>query len=393
MTLSDNVIIEGLRTPVGKLRGTLAEVDAYRLGSAVMKEVVDRAGINASEIDDVLFGNLIALPGNVARVAALDAGLPETVPAQTVDRQCASGLETMNIASALIEAGAGSLYLTGGTESMTRAPHYLEKSPAAFSAAPPRFLPAQLSPPQTGDPGMVQTAHNIAERYGVSRERQDEFAAASHEKALRAADSGIFDGQTVEIRIPATRKREEIVFSRDESPRPGTAPETLARLRPILSPESTVTAGNSCPMNDGAAALLVCSREYARKNGLAWKAGIRAFATAGCDPHYMGMGPVFAVRKLLERTGLGLRDIDLIELNEAFSAQSLACIDELGISDEQLNPNGGAIALGHPLGATGAILAVKLIHEMQCRKSRYGIVTMCIGGGQGIATLFENNLQ
>lgn len=376
---NDAVIIDGIRTPVGKLRGSLSETDAYQMGAVVLKELLRRNAWQPEKLDDIILGNLLALPGNVARVAGLEAGVPDSVPAQTIDRQCASGLEALNLAAVQIAARRGSAYIAGGTESMTRGPYYLEKAARPFSPRPPRFLPAMLAPPSVGDPSMVETADNVARRFAVTREEQDAFAVESHRRALKARESGTFESQL--LPLPE--------LTADESPRAGTSLEKLAALKPILAPDSTVTAGNSCPMNDGAAALLVTSRAAAEKEGRPWLGRLVDYTVTGLDPEIMGLGPVSAVNKLLDRTGLRLKDIGLIELNEAFAAQSLACIRELGLSTEQLNPNGGAIALGHPLGATGAILAVKLLHQMKAAGIRYGIVTMCIGGGQGAAALFE----
>jgi len=390
MKSTDNqpVIVAGLRTPLGKLKGSLGGTDAFQMGAAVLKGVLDRSGWNPANLDDVIMGNLLALPGNVARVAALEAGIPQEVPAQTVDRQCASGLEAVNLAAALIQAGRGTAYLAGGTESMTRGPYYMEKSSQPFSPRPPRFLQAQISAPSVGDPSMIQTADNVARRYEIGREEQDRFALESHTRALKARDTGVFAGQIIPAPFfcspPGAPE-----MTQDETPRPETSMDKLAGLKPLLGGDSTVTAGNSCPMNDGAAALLVTSRGEAEKKGYPWMVRLVDYAVSGLDPHYMGLGPVYAVRKLLARTGLALKDVDIVELNEAFAAQSLACIRELDISPDQLNPHGGAIALGHPLGATGAILAVKLIHAMEASRARYGVVTMCIGGGQGVAALFE----
>ncbi len=384
------VFVSAVRMPIGKYGGMLSNYKDYEMGALVIAEAVKRSRINPREIEDVYFGNLLGLPGNVAKVAAMKAGLPENVPAVSIDRQCASGLEAICIASAMIQTGIGDLYIVGGAESMTNKPHYLEKAKKSYSMQPPKFLQAMLAPPELGDPTMGETAENVLNRYKISRHEMDEFALRSHILALKAIEEGIFEEQTIPVTIKVGK--EEKITTMDECPRKETNIERLSTLPALFRKDGNVTAGNSCPMNDGAAAAVLMSREKADKEGYSYMGVVKGFASIGLDHNVMGLGPIYAVRKLLEKTKLNIQDIGLFELNEAFSAQSIACIRELDLDMDRVNVNGGAIALGHPLGATGTILTTKLLYAMKQRKVQYGIVTMCVGGGQGAALLIENDI-
>lgn len=377
------VVAAAVRTAVGRDGGVFRDVPAYRLASAVIKEAVARAGIDPDMIDDVYFGNCFSEDGNLARVAALDAGLPLSVPGMTLDRQCGSGLSAINLAAQAIQAGAGSVFVAGGAENLTQRPFMLRRTKRAFDRRPPEFLRLRLAPEAVGDPPMGITAENLAERFNVTREEQDAYALRSQQRMAQAVESGYFVHQILPI---ATT---EGVIDRDEHPRPDTTIEALAHLRPAFKPDGTVTAGNSSGINDGAAALVVVEERLAERLGLPILGSIRSGTVVGVDPNIMGIGPVPAVTRLLAQTGHRLDDIDLIELNEAFAAQVVACNRELHLDADRLNVNGGAIAHGHPIAATGAILTTKLLYEMTRRDVHRGIVTLCIGGGQGIATLFE----
>ena len=362
--------------------------------------LIERSGIDAALVDDVYLGaaNQAGEDNrNVARMSALLAGFPETVPGATVNRLCASGLEAINIASRMIEAGHGDVFIAGGVESMSRAPYVLSKSETAFGRAQElydtsigwRFVHPRMKEMGHTDPLGI-TAENVARAYEISRQDQDEFALQSQQRWAAADEKGLFADELISVEVPQ-RKREPIIVSSDEHPRPGTTLEALARLRPAFAQDDlgTVTAGNSSGVNDGAAALLLVEAERAKALGLTPLAYVGASASAGVAPSSMGMGPVPAVRKALDRAGLSLDEIGLIELNEAFAAQSLACCRELGLDQERVNVNGGAIALGHPLGCSGARLVTTLVHEMQRREVRHGMASLCVGVGQGLATVFE----
>ena len=386
--MGEPVIVSAVRTAVGRVGGGLAALQAHEFGAVVIRAALERAGLEGAEVDDVILGNVLSGGGNIARLTALEAGLPVTVPGMTVDRQCGSGLQAIVLAASLIRAGQGGIYVAGGTESMTRAPFLMERPATAFPRTPPRFLRFQLAPESIGNPPMGITAENVAERYGISREEQDAFALESHRRAVRALQAGHFQEQIVPVAVPAG-KGQTVAFARDEHPRPDTSLEKLGALPPVFKAGGTVTAGNSCGINDGAAAVVVMDAAEAERRGLRPLGRIVGWAVAGVDPNFMGMGPVPATRKVLEATGTPLEAVDLIELNEAFAAQALACIRELGLDPERVNPDGGAIALGHPLGATGAILVTKLLYALARMGGRVGLVTACIGGGQGIAALIE----
>lgn len=386
--MREAVIVSAVRTPIGKYGGALAKFEGYELGGIVVKEAVRRAGIDPSEITEVYMGNAEGAPGNIGRVIALEADLPMTVPGIQFDRQCSSGLETICMAAAMIESGHGDIFVAGGAESQTNNPYFMTKTPRPYSYMYPSFNFVMMSPPKVGNPDMGITAENVFEKYPyLTREKMDEFAYQSQMKAVKAIENGVFKEQIVPITY--THKGKEITIDTDESPRAETTMEGLAKLRPVFKKDGQVTAGNSCPQNDGAAAVVMMSADKATELGLKPLLKVTGFASAGVDPAMMGIGPIKAVRKLLDVTGVSLDDVELIELNEAFASQSLACIHELGFDPERVNPNGGAIALGHALGATGCVLTTKAAYAMQNAKRKYCIVTMCVGGGEGSAAMFE----
>ncbi|MGX6441680.1 thiolase family protein [Neobacillus sp. K501] len=384
----DAVIVSAVRTAIGRQGSALATVPAHVFGAEVIKEAVKRANIDPEIIDDVLFGNVLSGGGNIARLTALQTGLSINLPGLTVDRQCGSGINAINLAAQAIWAGDGDVYIAGGTESMSRAPYLMERPEKPYSASPPSFTNLKVSTDEIGDPPMGITAENLAEKYKITREEQDEFAYLSQQRMKIAMEEGRFDEQIVPITIPV-KKGAPIVFKTDEHPRPQTSLEALSKLQPAFLKGGTVTAGNSSGLNDAASALVIMSREKAEELNLTPLAVIRAYAVAGVDPNIMGIGPVPAVRKVVEKSGISLEKIDLIEFNEAFAAQVLACNRELNMDLEKVNVNGGAIAHGHPLGATGAILATKAVYELKRTNGRYALLAACIGGGQGIATIIE----
>ena len=396
-------IVDAVRTPIGRYGGALAAVRPDDLAALAIRAVVDRTGIDPALIEDVILGcaNQAGEDNrNVARMSALLAGLPVEVAGQTVNRLCGSGLQAINAAAHAIGAGDGDVFVAGGVESMTRAPYVMGKAEGPWDRGARelqdttlgwRFINPTLSAlyyPYT----MGETAENVVERYGdvrdVTRDRQDAFALRSHERAVAAIEGGLFDDQLVPVTIPQKRG-EPVVVSRDEHPRADTSMDALAKLRPAFRDGGSVTAGNSSGINDGAAATLVVEAERARSLGLEPLARVVSSAVAGVDPAIMGIGPVPAARKAIARAGITVSDLDLVELNEAFASQSVVCMDELGLDPEKVNVNGGAIALGHPLGASGARLVTMLVHELRRRGGRYGLATMCIGVGQGIATVVE----
>jgi 3-oxoadipyl-CoA thiolase len=396
-------IVEAVRTPVGRYGGALASVRPDDLAAIAIKAVVERSGIDPGLIEDVILGcaNQAGEDNrNVARMALLLAGLPVEVAGQTVNRLCGSGLQAINAAAHAIGADDGDVFVAGGVESMTRAPYVMAKADAAWDRGARelqdttlgwRFINPKLSA-MYYPYSMGETAENVVERFGgqrdVTRARQDAFALRSHQRAIAAIESGLFDDQLVPVAVPQ-KKGEPVVVTRDEHPRADTSLEALGKLRPAFREGGTVTAGNSSGINDGAAATLVVEAERARELGLKPLARVVSTAVAGVDPAIMGIGPVPAASKALARAGIAAADLDLIELNEAFASQSVVCMDELGLDPDKVNVNGGAIALGHPLGASGARLMTMLVHELRRRGGRYGLATMCIGVGQGIATVVE----
>ena len=392
--------MEAVRTPIGRYGGALASVRPDDLAALAVRAVVDRSGIDATLVEDVILGcaNQAGEDNrNVARMAALLAGLPVEVAGQTVNRLCGSGLQAVNSAAHAIAVGDGDVFVAGGVESMTRAPYVMAKPENAWDRGARelqdttlgwRFINPKLA--EMHYPySMGETAENVAERWGVSRERQDEFALDSHRRSVAAIEAGRFADQIVPVEVQG-RKSEVTIVDRDEHPRADTSVEALGKLRPAFKREGgSVTAGNSSGINDGASAVLLVEAERARELGLKPMARVVSTAVAGVDPAIMGVGPVPATRKALERAGIGVEDLDLIELNEAFASQSLVCIDELGLDPAKVNVNGGAIALGHPLGMSGGRLITMLTHELRRTGGRYGLATMCIGVGQGIATVIE----
>ncbi|HWR06972.1 thiolase family protein [Sporomusa sp.] len=379
------VIISAVRTAVGKHKGQWTNVPPEKLAAAAIKEAVLRAKIDPAEIEDVVMGNIQGQHGNLARIAAMTAGLPLSVGATTVDRQCGSGSQAVINAAVNIMAGYGDIYIACGVEHMTTAPYQLEKT-AAYSSKPPAFLPNRLSIDELGNPDMPTTADTLGAMHNISRQECDEFALLSHSRAARAIKEGVFKDQIAPIEVK-TKKGVQVIDT-DECVRYDSSLETMLKLAPLHKGGLT-TAGNSCPRSDGAGALVMMSEEKAKSLGLTPLASFRSFAVAGLDPNIMGYGPVPATRKVLQRAGLTIKDLDIIELNEAFAAQALPCIKDLGLDIQKTNPNGGAIALGHPIGGTGPILTTKLVHEMVKKNYKLGLVTMCIGGGQGLATIFE----
>jgi len=396
--MEEAVILSAVRTPIGRYAGSLKDVRPDDLAALAISEAVRRANIDAGSIEDVILGcaNQAGEDNrNVARMALLLAGLPIEVAGQTVNRLCGSGLQAINSAAQAIQTGSGDTFVAGGVESMTRAPFVLGKADSAFSRSMTmqdttlgwRFVNPRLAT-MHHPYSMGETAENVAERTHISREEQDVYALRSHQRAIVAQQCGRFAEEIVPVSIPQ-KKGEALLVSLDEQPRSDTTLEKLAALKPAFKKDGSVTAGNSSGINDGAAALVLMSRTRAQELGLTPRARIIASAVAGVDPAYMGLGPIPATRKVLQRAGVTIRDMDLVELNEAFAVQVLQCVRELEIDEEKLNVNGGAIALGHPLGCSGARLVVTLLHELERRGGRYGLATMCIGVGQGIATIIE----
>ena len=397
--MRDAYLLAAVRTPVGRYRGALSGVRPDDLAAMAIAALLSRAGVAGGRIDEVILGcaNQAGEDNrNVARMATLIAGLPDSVPALTVNRLCGSGLEAVIQASRLVATGDADLVVAGGVESMSRAPWVLGKPAEAFPSGPPtaydtslgwRFPNPQLAARFPLE-SMGETAENVAERYGVSRADQDSFALESHRRAIAAQRAGRFSDELVPVEL-AKRKGPPVIVNADEGPRDDTSLEQLSRLKAVFREAGTVTAGNSSPLNDGAAVLLVGSGEHARELGLTPLAKLVASASAGVDPRVMGIGPIPASRKALARAGWSPESLDLIELNEAFAAQALACVRELKLDPAKVNVNGGAIALGHPLGASGARLLTTLVHELRRRGAKRGLVTMCVGVGQGLAALVE----
>jgi len=393
MSASDDVVIlSGCRTAIGTFGGAFKDVSAVDLGTIAVREAVRRSGVRPDQVDEVLLGNILqaGLGMNPARQAAIKAGLPDSVPATTVNKVCGSGLQSVMMAAQAIKAGDAEILVAGGTENMTRAPYLLPGARWGERLGNGTILDHMIHEGLTDafhDIHMGVTAENLVERYGISRADQDAFAAESQRRAESAIKSGAFKDEIVPVVVPG--KKGETRVDTDEHPRPGTTAESLARLKPAFKKDGTVTAGNASGLNDGAAALVVAGAERARRLGLTPMARIVAYASAAVDPKVMGIGPVPAVRKALEKASLGSEAIDLFELNEAFAAQSLAVLRELALDAEKVNVLGGAIALGHPIGASGARILVTLIHALRARQRRYGVAALCIGGGQGVAMVVE----
>ncbi|HYI44618.1 MAG TPA: acetyl-CoA C-acyltransferase [Actinomycetota bacterium] len=396
--MRDVFVVDALRTPMGRFGGAFASVRPDDLAAHVIRALVERNRVPTDMIDDVLWGaaNQAGEDNrNVARMAALLAGLPVEVPGATVNRLCGSGLEAVNCGYREIRTEEAEIILAGGSESMTRAPFVMSKAAKAFdrnveifdTSIGWRFTNPKLAE-RYGSHAMGETAEFVGRDYQVTREEQDAFALQSHQRAVAATGAGRFDDELIPVEVPQ-RKGDPLRITHDEPPRPDTTIEKLARLKPAFTEDGTVTAGNSSGLNDGAAVTLLASEAAVRENAWTPLARIVTSAVAGVAPKTMGVGPVYATRKALKRAGLSIEDIDLFELNEAFAAQSLACVKELGLDQAKVNVNGGAIALGHPLGCSGARILTTLVHEMKRRDARYGVATMCIGVGQGIATIVE----
>lgn len=397
--MPEAVIIDAARTPMGRYGGILKDIRPDDLAAHVIARLIERNGVRKEAVEDVILGCTNQAGEdcrNVARNASLLAGLPDSVPGATVNRLCGSGLEAVNQAGRAVGAGEGDLFVAGGVETMTRAPLVIPKGNAPFARGNVTVYDSVLGwrfpNPRLGElyplVSLGETAENVAEKYSVTREQQDAFGLRSHRNAVAAAEAGRLDDEMIPVAAPQ-RHGGPVVHDRDEGPRPDTTLEQLAALKPAFVEDGTVTAGNSSPLSDGAAVLVVASRERAAALKLRPMVRIVASAVAGVDPAFMGIGPIPASRKALDRAGLTADRLDLVELNEAFASQSLACVRELDLDPDKVNVNGGAIALGHPLGCSGARILTTLVHEMKRRGSRYGMAAMCIGVGQGIATIVE----
>ena len=392
--MQEVVIVSGARTPIGRFGGVFKDVSASALGSLVIKAALDQANLRPDQVDDVVLGNALqtAEAGYAARLASLGAGIPEDVPTVAINRQCSSGLEAINMAALMVKTGEVDIVVAGGIENMSQSP-YLVGYKARFDGlgmgdgSLTDSLVRGLGCP-VNDYHMGVTAENVAERFGVSREDQDELAAISHQRAVTAIKDGRFDRQISSVTVPQ-RRSDPIIVSRDEGPREDSTVERLAQLSPVFKKDGTVTAGNASSINDGAAAVVLMSAEKAAEIGIKPRMRWHTRAVSGVEPAIMGIGPVPAVRKALKKAGMSIDDIGLIELNEAFASQALYCMRELNMSLDKTNVNGSGISLGHPVGATGAIMTVKLMEEMESRGDELGLVTMCVGGGQGVATIFQ----
>lgn len=391
--MQDVVIVGGARTPVGRFGGAFKDILASDLGAVAIKAAIERAGISPEDVDEVIMGNVLQADetGYTARRAMLKAGLPEHVPAMTVNRACSSGLEAINLAVQAIATGESEVVVAGGADSMSRVPYLMRgvrfEGPRMGDYSVTDGLTLGLTCP-IYDYHMGVTAENVAERFEVGREAQDAMAVDSHLRAVHAQAEGYFDTQIAPVSVPQ-RRGDPVAVTQDEHPRADTTLEGLAKLRPVFKEGGTVTAGNSAGINDGAAAVVVMSRERAEAEGLTPRLRWVGRGVSGVDPSVMGIGPVPSTRKVLEKTGMAITDLDLIELNEAFAAQALYVLRELDMDWERTNVNGSGISLGHPVGATGAIMTVKLMEELTRADGQYGLVTMCVGGGQGVSTIFE----
>lgn len=388
-------IMGGVRTAIGKYGGSLKNVPAHEMGSLVIAEALKRSNVSGDQVDEVIMGEVrqTTEASNIARCMLLEAGLPESVPGYTVNRLCASSMQAVLNGCQEIWCGEADVIVAGGTENLSRAPIFLRGTrwggnknvlvdsnvEAGSTAQPHSIYGAKMS--------MSWTAENVAERFGITREQQDAFAVESQRRAAEAIQSGYFKDEIVPVTVK--EKKKEFVFDTDEFCRPGTTMETLAKLKPIVKPDGTVTAGNACGLNDGASAIVLMSEKKVEETGLKPVARIVGVTRAALDPSIMGYGPVVVTKKILEKTGMTLDQIDLVELNEAFAAQSVACVRDLGLDPEKVNIHGGAIALGHPLGCTGTRLIVTLLHNLRTTGGKYGLATLCIGGGQGMATIVE----
>lgn len=391
--MKEIVIASGARTPVGTFGGDFKNVSAVDLGVVACKEAMNRAGIKPNMVDEVIFGNVLqaGLGQNVARQVAIHSDIPVEVPSFTVNKVCGSGLKSVVLAVQAILVGDDDIVVAGGTENMSMAPYLLQSNRWGKRMGDAKLMDYMIHDGLWdifGDYHMGITAENVAEKWGISREEQDELACASENRAEKAIKSGRFKDEIVPVLVPQ-RKKDPILVDTDEHPRFGTTMEALSKLRPAFKKDGTVTAGNASGINDGAAALVIMSKEKADELGIKPLATIVSYGTAGVDPSIMGTGPIKATKKALERANLKIEDMDLVEANEAFAAQSLAVRKELNLDPEKTNVNGGAIALGHPIGASGARILITLLYEMMKRDSKYGLATLCIGGGQGIAMVVK----
>jgi acetyl-CoA C-acetyltransferase len=393
MNQTEVVIVSAVRTALGNFSGSLKNVPATELGATVIKGALEQAGIKPEQVDEVILGNVLqaGLGQNPARQAAIGAGIPESVSSMTINKVCGSGLKAVHLATQAILAGDAEIVVAGGMENMSQAPYILRNAREGFKMGDQKLVDTLTSDGLTcvfNQYHMGVTAENLADKYSITREEQDQFSAWSQEKAVKAIEAGTFKDEIVPVVIPQ-RKGNPIVFDTDEYPKKGSTAEKLAGLRPAFKKDGSVTAGNASGINDGAAVLVVMSRKKADELGIKPLVTIKGNASAGVDPSIMGIGPVPAVKKVLEKTSISMEEIELIEANEAFAAQALAVDRELHFNKEILNVNGGAIALGHPIGASGARILVTLIHEMKRRSAKKGLATLCIGGGQGVATIVE----
>ncbi|MBT2654721.1 acetyl-CoA C-acetyltransferase [Bacillus sp. ISL-18] len=394
MAVNEVVIVSAVRTPIGSFLGSLQNVSVKELGTTVIKAAIERAGISPTNVDQVIMGNVLQSGAgqNPARQASLAAGVPQESPAMTINMVCGSGLRAVHLATQAILSGEAEVVVAGGMENMSQAPYLLKGGRNGFKMGDQKILDSMISDGlwcAENDYHMGVTAENLAEKYEITRVEQDEFSAWSQQKAQAAIESNRFADEIVPVEIPG-RKGQVSVFSQDEFPKFGTTAAGLEKLRPAFKKDGTVTAASASGINDGAAALVVMSRKKAEELQLKPLVVIKANAVAGVDPSIMGIGPVPAVNKALQTASLSLEEVDLIEANEAFAAQAIAVDRELHFNKEKLNVNGGAIALGHPIGASGARILVSLIHEMKKRENRFGLATLCVGGGQGVATIVEN---
>ncbi len=393
--MQEVVIVAATRTAIGSFQGALAEVPATDLGAAVIRRLLEQTGLDGAQVDEVILGHVLTAGAgqNSARQAAIKAGLPHAVPALTLNKVCGSGLKALHLGAQAIRCGDAEVIIAGGMENMSLAPYVLPKARTGLRMGHGQLVDTMISDglwDAFNDYHMGITAENLVEKYAISREEQDAFAAASQQKAVAAIESGRFADEITPVLIPQ-RKGEPVAFATDEQPRAGTTAETLGKLKPAFKKDGSVTAGNASSLNDGAAAVLLMSASKAEALGLPVLARIKAYANAGVDPAIMGIGPVSATRRSLDKAGWTLDQLDLIEANEAFAAQALSVGKELGWDAAKVNVNGGAIALGHPIGASGCRVLVTLLHEMLKRDAKKGLATLCIGGGQGVALLLERS--
>jgi len=390
--MDDVLIVSAARLPIGRFGGALREVSDWDLGTISIAEALKRAGLRGDEIDEVIMAHGFRtgdLPANSSRAVALRAGIPIDIPQFTINKACGGSLRAVSLAAQIIKSGESDIIVAGGMESMSRAAYILPKVRWGSGLGHARLIDQLVLLDPISGYSLGETGENVAELYKISREDQDRFAFSSQQKAEHAIKSNKFKEEIVGVQVPQT-SRSPMIFDTDEHPRFGTTLEELSKLKPAFKQNGTITAGNASGLNDGASAVVVMSRKKVKALGIHPLVSIRSYASVGVKPEIMGIGPIPATKKVLERSGLALKDIDLIELNEAFAAQSVAVIRELGMAMERVNVNGGAIALGHPISATGCILLTKIIYEMKTRKSQFGLVTMCIAGGQGIAMIVEN---